>query len=249
MGIKYTDGSNEYLLISQNLIGTDVFTWMCWFFLESQTGFDQTFMMSGDGDVGQDDGYHRLQYDDSINDIRFSFRNGPTEHAITTSGANIGGWNHCLAFRASATDAQCFLNGDAGGSNSTSVTGVDARTNFFSVGMSRDDTPGDPCDGILAEIAIWNIALSDDADRQALAAGMSPLLVRPDALIRYFPCVNLADLNDRLSSTTLTAFNTPISGDHPKIFRPSSQLILPINAPVPPPPPLYRRRHIGFVHG
>lgn len=226
MGIKYTAASSEYLQISSNLIGSDVFTWAVWFYLESQTGADQDLLWSGE--TASSDVYHRLQYDDSANEFRFSFRNGATNHAITTNGATVGGWNHLLAYRASATDARVYLDNAGEGTNTTSVTGVDALTDSFAVGMSRDDTPTDPNDGVLAEIAIWNVAITDAALRQALANGVSPELILPGNLIRHFRCVNLADLNDRMSSTTLTAFNTPISGRHPAISMPSKQLILPL---------------------
>ena len=48
--------------------------------------------------------------------------------------------------------------------------------------------------GDIAELAIWNIALSDD---DVFALGdpdnrVSPLLVRPDALVGYWPLVGFA---------------------------------------------------------
>lgn len=242
MSIKFDLTGPEYLKVDQNLVGSDIFTWAAWFKLETVDGvLDQDILWSGDGDVGQDDGYHRLQYEGGNNDLKFNFRNGTTNFAITTTGFTLGEWHHCLAFRSSSTNAEVFLNGDEGGSgqNTTSVTGTNARTNRFSIGMARDATPTDPNNGQIAHVAVWNIALTNAEDRAALAAGLPPWMIHPEALIRYFPLNDILDLKDHVSGVALTAFNTPVTGvDSPPVIMPRTELILPFGAVFVPPVPI-----------
>ncbi|MFS2087150.1 LamG-like jellyroll fold domain-containing protein, partial [Stenotrophomonas geniculata] len=78
-----------------------------------------------------------------------------------------GTWNHALAVFASSTSRAAYLNGASKGTNvqSSSPTGVN-RTTTSMVYVSAASSlffPGD-----LAEVAMWNVALTD-ADAAILA--------------------------------------------------------------------------------
>jgi Concanavalin A-like lectin/glucanases superfamily len=75
--------------------------------------------------------------------------------------------------------------------------------------------------GRLAEWGIWNVALTDD-EIAALGKGVSPLLVRPSALVGYYPLfANDSHEPDRSrSGKNLALFGGPPKADHTRMFYP-----------------------------
>jgi hypothetical protein len=113
--------------------------------------------------------------------------------------------------------------------------------------MGVHHSTNDPLDGRIGEAAIWNVALNQ-AECEALAAGFSPLFIRPASLVNYWDMVLNADpLVDRMGNDNLTATNTPTqAGNHPPIIMPRAP-ILGITAGAAPAgdvrPPHYHHRH------
>jgi hypothetical protein len=70
-------------------------------------------------------------------------------------------------------------------------------------------------DGLLAEAAIWNAALTDD-EVASLAQGFKPSRVRPQSLQFYAPIVR--ELRDLRGGLTLTNNNTATVADHPRVY-------------------------------
>jgi hypothetical protein len=77
-------------------------------------------------------------------------------------------------------------------------------------------------DGDEAEVAIWSAALTDD-EVNALQKGFSPLLIRPQSLVAYWPLSgNDSPERDRgKNGYNLTLTNGPTKADHPRIYYPS----------------------------
>ena len=80
---------------------------------------------------------------------------------------------------------------------------------------------------------MWNVALTD-ADAAALAAGLSPLLVRPDALLVYAPLVR--GHQDRAGGVSLSeTASAPTVADHPPgLIYPSGLWTPPVAAVAAP---------------
>jgi hypothetical protein len=68
-------------------------------------------------------------------------------------------------------------------------------------------------EGRIAEAAIWNVALSAD-DAASLAAGASPLTIRRDALVGYWPLRDADGDISAVNAYTMTPTNSPTYGDH-----------------------------------
>lgn len=106
----------------------------------------------------------------------------------------------------------------------TSPAGT-ATTNSEAITLGNNDTSiasQNDWDGDLAEFGAWDALLTAD-EWKALGAGVSPLLIRPTALVEYIA------LND----TTVRSYvrGTPtLSGtafqQHPQVFRPQRQPII-----------------------
>jgi len=222
MAIHFDTVTEEYLQIDQNLINTDVFTWACWAWFDSSTS-DRVLLWSGDSTAANK--YFLLVHEADDDSIQFKARNTATKTAATSTAITDGQWHHILAYSASATDRKVYIDNAGEGVNVDSVTGIDSITDRFTVGRTGDNTPVNEMDGRIAEIAIWNFAMTDSADRQMLVDRFSPIFVKPNNLILYFPCLSILDLKDRLNPTILTAFATPTDAEHPIITRPSAQII------------------------
>ena len=67
----------------------------------------------------------------------------------------------------------------------------------------------------MAEVAIWNVALSD-AEVAVLSGGLPHILMRPDALVRYWPLWGRHDPEIQLVGGTdsLTLNGSPAAANH-----------------------------------
>lgn len=80
--------------------------------------------------------------------------------------------------------------------------------------------------GDIAEAAIWSAALTAE-EFAVLAAGASPLLVRPGALVNYWPIVGRHGPEiDLVGGNDLTV-NGAVASDHPRMFYPARSRFVP----------------------
>lgn len=114
-------------------------------------------------------------------------------------------WAHAAAVVASSTSRDVYLNATSIASSSTSV--VPASINTTSVGRRGTASPGDYMDGSIAEVGIWNVALTV-AELAALAGGARVASIRRSALVFYAPLFGVdspeADLSGGNRDLTLT---------------------------------------------
>lgn len=137
------------------------------------------------------------------------------------SGANYAAntWYHgCVVFE-SNTSRHVYRNGAAKASNTTSVnvgtidtTTLGGRYDGAAIGLRLN--------GQLAEVGIWNAALTDGEVRQ-LGRGASPLMVRPEALVAYYPLWgNGSTEEDWFGTNALTNTGTTKATTHPFVVYP-----------------------------
>lgn len=133
----------------------------------------------------------------------------------TTSGViTTGTWAQAGAVYSSATSRVAYLNGIAATVETTNI----AVTTADAVGIGARAASGVwdvYFDGRIAEVGIWNAALTAD-EMAALAKGFSPRLIRPQSLVFYAPLVR--DLIDVRGGLALTNNNTATVADHPRIY-------------------------------
>lgn len=144
------------------------------------------------------------------------------DSASYNTGVDISGaWHHTAAVFTSSTSRTVYYDGSTG-SSSTSIT--DSYSNLDSVAVAvRQWATGRSryLDGNLAELAIWNAALTD-AEVASLAAGYSPLLIRPANLVFYVPLIRDND-EDIVGGLSLTANGTPTVEAHPRVIYPMAE--------------------------
>ncbi len=221
MSILFTNTSSQYLDVTSNLLNSDVWSASYWY-MPTDTSFDACMFWSGNDGVTNQFFTTQVAAGGSVN---CNARNTTSQRSTTVAQMTDGVWNHGLAYVASTTDRRSYLDNSSEATNTNSVSGINAVTDAFDVGRLGDSSPGNYAHGRIAELAIWNIALTDSADRQILADGFSPLFVKPDNLILYWRFLNIGDLTDRISRITLAANNGPVSADHPPIIMPAAQIL------------------------
>lgn len=153
----------------------------------------------------------------------FSATAGTSAGATSSGTYTTGVWNHAIGVVSGAASRAVLLNGAGGGSNATSIatTGC-GRTYVGSLFANGAHTAGYYFNGLISNVAVWNVALSSE-EQAALAAGADPRLVRPTALVSYLPLLGRSTLEEDWVNSTLIGLannSTTASQDNPRIAFP-----------------------------
>ena len=133
---------------------------------------------------------------------------------------------------------ELYVDGASRVTQSSNISLDPAKATNFYIGR---DHSGKYWNGKLAECAAYSVVLTA-AEIATLAAGFSPLFVRPDKLIGYWPLggpLTAATSGDDVTGTDgdLTAFNSPAAFSHPYQVWPTAQqdIVYPLTpAPIIP---------------
>ncbi len=145
------------------------------------------------------------------------------------TAANLNAWNHAAAVFNGTTQLFSYLNGALGGSNTGGSVRVPSSLDSITIGASWDTGPAvtRPFTGDLAEAAVYNIALSA-AEILALSKGLSPLKMRPEALVAYWPLVgnNSPENNLKSNAVTMSIVGSLSKSAHPRVILPKRGLLV-----------------------
>lgn len=212
--------ATDYLLYTAGVVTAMPLTIAAWG-KTSITGTLQAMVHIGGVGVGPTQNRWSLTVD--VNDKVTATTNTTTGtvSAVTSTAISANTWFHACAVFTSATSRDAYLNGGGKGSNTTSrsPTGIDRTAIGVLFGSSVSQPFGPAGTGDLAEVAVWNIALSA-ADVAALATGVSPLLIHPEALVGYWPLLGVnSPENNLLSNTSVMSITGSLSQSaHPRVF-------------------------------
>lgn len=120
--------------------------------------------------------------------------------ASSSTGYSVNTWHHACGVYASATDRRAFIDGGSKGTNATSATPT-TPTKIF-VGCRPQAANDLFFSGRICEVALWSAAL-EDVEVAVLAKGLSPLRVRPDSLVAYYPVWGLHSPEIQLKGGTV----------------------------------------------
>jgi hypothetical protein len=143
---------------------------------------------------------------------------GSTPNA-TTSGLLVAGTRyHLAAVFATASDRRVYVDG--GNKVTNTQTLAMSTLNWTTIGRVPSNSVTNYADATIEEAAIWNVALTDD-EILSLARGFSPLLIRPIALVAYWPLRGLLSPEpDLVGGFAMTLTATPTKADHGRIIQP-----------------------------
>ncbi|MHA2172821.1 MAG: LamG domain-containing protein, partial [Candidatus Kariarchaeaceae archaeon] len=216
MGRHFTRASSQYAEVDATPFVDEPITMACWFRTSDLTN-GQTLIWTGDKDVSNK--YHWLYAaGDVVGDpIRIlSISGGPPASADTTAGYSSGVWNHACAVIAAGEDRRVFLNGGNKGTDTGRKN--PGNPDRLAIGGRRDSVPTAYMDGDIAEVAIWDVALTD-AEVAILGKGFSPEFVQPGNLVSYKRLIR--DTQERINKTYDWTTDTSTYSDHPPIIYPA----------------------------
>lgn len=207
--------SNQRLEYAGAVVSAYPCTMACWFYSTAITTVQTLMGVVNSGNSA----WQRLALFGTVagDPVRAQTSNGGAANADTTTGYSANTWHHACGVFTSATSRAAFIDGGSKGTDATSrAFPTIANTRFASIDASTTQTMA----GRIAEAAIWNVALTDD-EVAALAKGICPLLVRPSAIVAYWPLYGAASPEPELvGKQEMTLVNSPAQGEHPRILRP-----------------------------
>ena len=170
------DGSDEYVTASDNTIldaadTTDI-TLSGWFNRDTATT-DDTIIAKRDGITSGDVGY-LVYLDDATDQVIFEISDGTDEYQLVSSTAYTStGWHHFAIVwdQDTTANSEIFLDGlndSATGTGDSTVIGDVSNAKDFRIAAESD--AGNPFDGKLDDIKIYNHVLSEQ-EINTLAAG------------------------------------------------------------------------------
>ena len=167
------------------------------------------------------DSHRQNIYLGNDNKVRAQSRDGSTNVSAATSSSFVAGsWQHAAGVWSATNARAAFLNGGGKGTETSTVN--PAGLNAIAIGRFPSLSPGGYWDGELAEMAMWNVALTD-AEVLQLSKGFSPSFIRPSKLVFYAPLIKNEDIDLR-GRLKFTMVGTPTVVRHPRIIYPKGSL-------------------------
>jgi Concanavalin A-like lectin/glucanases superfamily len=189
----------------------------CWGY--TATGFSQYAIELSDSAAFSDQQYQLFVNSD--NTVRIHAPG--VSDAVTSTTISADTWFHMMA-TIDTSMRKVYLNGGGTGTS----TGSSSPSGIANLVLGADRVFfgfGDPAyfngwKKNLAEAAIWDIVLSDE-EVAILASGISPLLVRPDHLVSYWPLIGCQDPEiDAFGAASLSVNGSGMgAAAHSRIFQ------------------------------
>ncbi len=221
MARLFVNASSQYLEYAGAIVSAPPFTIATFGWIDNFDSY-QTLVSLTDPDTQN---IHELYI--TTNERISALSNSGSSSQSQSTGVQAQQWHHFTGVWATTTSRLVYLDGVAGSENTDNVAPTVTTTN---VGVEKfnSGTAG-LLDGSLAEMGIWNVALTV-AELLILAAGYSPLFVRPQNLTLYMPLIRDDD-EDIVGGLSFSSSGSPTVSAHPRIIRPAMPMLgLPIAA-------------------
>ena len=207
------NGTNDALRATTAPVTAAPITIACWF---NQTVSAAQLLVS----IGVNGGVDRFQIftaGPQSNSVAATVIGGAASAQATIAGVPTAGqWHHAAGVFESTTSRTAYWNGVAGAPFPGAVT--PSGVNSIVIGARYNTTLGAYFGGALAEVAIWNAALTTE-EINSHFLGFPGRLIRPSALRFYAPLVR--NVQDLRGGVTLSELGTGTTvSDHPRIIYP-----------------------------
>lgn len=226
---------------SQNLSSSVLLTPMpmtmsCWFNPSVITGTGASTLMAISANDAVGGGFlldFVRQGSDATRPIRAATWTGNGGNFVASSLAGptaAGSWAHAAGVWASSANRVAYFNGTAGTANTATRSPSGPNRTTIGAVYFASASLVNYMDGVIAEAGIWSAALNAN-EIAALARGVSPLTLRPESLVAYWPLWGIhdpeIDLHPRSADATsrpLTLVNAPTQANHAPVVPYSRRL-------------------------
>jgi|688.fasta_scaffold120131_2 hypothetical protein len=211
--MAFSFNGTSYIEATSTPVTAEPFTMACWF---NPAVVTDGALMS----IGNSATTNRFQMSSNIaqpgSALSISSVGASTATVNTTTAIGQNRWQHAAAVctrTAGTTTLAIYLNGAGKNTTTTTVSPVGIN-NIMTGGRWSGGTRAFFFNGRIAEVAIWNAALTDD-EVLSLSKGFAPSLIRPSNLRFYNRCLQRSQ--DLSGGRTLTQVNIT-NFDHPRIY-------------------------------
>jgi hypothetical protein len=207
------NGTTQYLSVSSAPITALPLTMAAWFNSDSIT--TGQVILSLDNGATAFQGYRLIAAGTVAGDPLRADTGGAIPNVALDSsiGYTANTWNHAAGVFTQPS-VSVSLNGSV--NSTTSNFTMFPTVNRFNIGIRlTSGSPGIYLDGRMAEVGIWNAALTA-AEIASLAKGMTCDKVRPQSLVFYAPLVR--DLIDVKGGVTITNNNATTVANHTRVY-------------------------------
>ena len=220
MSFLFDNETPGYLRAESAPVTAYPFTLACWFYadqdslwgnlinINESSGYDDYFSLNARMDRSGDP----LETQISIA--------GANKNARTTNAISLNVWSYGVGIFTSATSRRSVLNGDwANSVESTQDATIPAPVEM-QIGQLKDGGSTRNFSGRIAEVAIWNVALIQ-VEVEQLSRGISPLRIRPENLVAYWPIFGIGSPEpDYIGTANMAITGSPSVADHPPVMSP-----------------------------
>ncbi len=156
--LLFDDAASEYLSAGQAVVTAPPYTLSAWFRSDDATA-SQVLVGLVDSTVATHRSFLFAYGGGGIDPVAFAIQGGAgTVIVNTTTGYTAGKWHLATAIEYASTNRAVYIDAGEVGTDNTNV--VPAGLNETSIGMLRDFTPSSPFSGQIADVRIYNRALS-----------------------------------------------------------------------------------------
>lgn len=219
---EFVAASSQNLLTTASSVVTAYpFTFACWARATDVTGGGAFQNVMACGDNGATNNAEVVLGFTTTGAIRAVIANGGSVGSATTGvAATNATWAHLAGVFTNATSRDVYLNGGNKASDTTNL--AFPAVNRFAFSFRPVSGGANYLTGAIAEAAAWSVAL-DAAEIAALAKGVCPTLIRPTALLAYWPLFgnNSPELDRWRNSYSMTVTGATKSTDGVRIYYPS----------------------------
>lgn len=154
--------------------------------------------------------------------LAFSGSGGTFGQSASAASMSAGTWYQVGGAFANATSRRAVLNGTLATADTTNVAISGMDRVYVGAYYNNGLVAGFYGAGDLCDVGVWDVDLTAD-EWTALGAGVSPLMVRPQSLVAYWPLLARAtDEEDWTNAArTLTNTNAATAADHPRVIMPA----------------------------
>lgn len=149
--------------------------------------------------------------------VRLATISSSTATVDTTSTSTTNTWVHVAGVVTSLSSRTIYMNGANAVTNTTTIAAYNTFTEM-GIGAQQSSTAStyeNYWAGDLAEVGIWNVALSAD-EIFSLGKGISCNKIRPQALVFYVPLIR--NISDTSRAISITNTNSATVSNHPRIY-------------------------------
>jgi len=228
MSRSFDGTSGNHLNVETPVVTAPPFSMFAWYYSTSASG-NQTLISIGGQNAAFTEargfaltiGFSAGSGENSV--VAESRQHNTRPKAKTSVAPTANVWQNGCGVWAGIADRRAFLNGGSKGTNATSQAVTAADLKRTAVGLTRELGNFSGMVGQIAHPAIWNVALTDD-EVAMLAAGISPLRVRPEALVMYLPYLGRDGPEiDIINARTLTVTGATASSNEAPLIWPRAR--------------------------